>query len=157
MKYLKSMLESKKGNKYLFLDIDGVFIPFVENTNKRFFDDNEKWSKDAIENLNILYKKFNPKVIIISSYCNEKTIKEFQEKFKEIGFVGKISDKLKEQKSIKRFSQVKKLINNNDTVIIIDDREHDIKDFPELKRSWCQPAPLKGFTKKDLEKCLEMI
>ena len=156
MKYLK-YFESKKETIYLFLDIDGVFITFDEVSNHRYFDEDEKWSKEAIKNLNSLYEKFNPTVVIISSYCNEKSIKDFQKRFKEMGFTGKISDKLKNQKSDIRFSLVKKVIKKNDKFIIIDDMEHDIKDVPELKNNWCQPDSSKGFTKKDLEKCLNMI
>lgn len=156
MKYLR-YFESKKEITYLFLDIDGVFIPFDEVSNHRYFDEDDKWSKEAIKNLNTLYKKFNPIVVIISSYCNEKTVKEFQDKFKEMGFTGKISDKLKNQKSDTRFSLVKKMIVKNDRFIIIDDMEHDIKDNAELKINWCQPDSSKGFIKKDLDKCLNMI
>ena len=156
MKYLK-YFESVNDTIYLFLDIDGVFIPFKKNSNHRYFDDDDKWSKNAIENLNILYKKLIPIVVIISSYCNEKTTEDLQRRFKEMGFTGKISDKLKNQKSDKRFSLVKKMIGENDKFIIIDDMEHDIKDVPELKNNWCQPNSTKGFTKKDLSKCLNMI
>ena len=75
MKYLK-YFESKKNDVYIFLDIDGVCIPFYENSNHRYFEDKEKWSKEAITNLNNFHKKYKPNVVIISSYCNEKTLKE---------------------------------------------------------------------------------
>ena len=160
MKYLKRfLLESKKDNIYIFLDIDGVCIPFDENSNHRYFEDKEKWSKESIKNLNSLHKKYKPNVVIISSYCNEKTLKELSDKFKEMEFNGKIIEKLKGQKSEIRFLQVKKYIeaNNVDKFVIIDDIEHDIKDVPELKSNWCRPKSNKGFTKEDLSKCYDIL
>jgi len=158
MKYLK-YFESKKNDVYIFLDIDGVCIPFDENSNHRYFEDKEKWSKEAITNLNNFHKKYKPNVVIISSYCNEKTLKELQDKFIEMGFKGTITEKLKGQKSEIRFSLVKKYVkeNNIDKFVIIDDIEHDIKDVPEIKKNWCRPKSNKGFTKEDLSDCYKML
>ena len=42
-------------NSYIFLDVNGVMIPFDRDSKfdyHKFFDMNEKWSKEAISTLN---------------------------------------------------------------------------------------------------------
>ena len=155
--------ENKKDNNklYLFLDIDGVFIPFEneDSVDHECFYEREKWSKAAVLNLNKLYKEFKPMIVIISSYAKSKTEKEIQDAFIKIGFEGKINHDLKDEKSKLRFEQVMSYVTSNNIkrFIIIDDQPHDIKKIPELKKIWCQPNIKRAFTEQDLDECRKII
>ena len=158
------VLIEKKGNSerpYLFLDVDGVFIPFESHNSvdHTYFDKPEKWSKSAIDNLNTLCKKFNPKIIIISSYRKTKTHEQIKSHFKKLGFIGNIVSELPDYNHEKRFQEVYEFVkkNNIKDYIIIDDQKHDMYKEPELKSKWCKPSIKTGFTSSDLEKSIDIL
>lgn len=146
---------------YLFLDIDGVFIPFANQNvvDHSYFTKLEKWSKESVDHLNKLWDKFKPKIIIISSYRKFKTHTEIKEALKKAGFKGNLTNELPDFKHEKRDAEINNFIkiNNITNYVIIDDMRHDIDKFPELKKKWCQPSTKYGFRDVDLDKCIKIL
>lgn len=153
--------KSNKQRTYLFLDIDGVFIPFEnhDSVDHSYFDKIEKWSKDAIDNLNSLCKQFTPKVVIISSFRLSKTLEQIKKTLKKAGFIGDVISELPNRKDEKRFQEVSDYVkdNNISNYIIIDDQNHDIEKASHLKTNWCKPSIKTGFTSSDLNKCIKLL
>lgn len=155
---ISTMQEKMKMNddKYLFLDVDGVVIPFNDETDgdyHKFFNNVEKWSKQAIETLNEIWKEYQPKIVIISSYKRSKTLKEIQDKFKEAGFVGVLSGELKDvMKYEDRFENIGIYVKNKniDDFIIIDDKKHDIDKIKYIKNHWLNLKSKVGLKLSDI-------
>ena len=145
---------------YVFLDIDGVLIPYhEEKADHTNFNVIEKWSRNAIRNLNLLCKRFDPKIVIISSYRKTKTIEDVKERFKSVGIQHEISEFLPLEQNERRFQQVKDYTesHNIDNFVIVDDEPHDIKNVPELSKNWCHVNKLVGFSLKDLKRAFSIL
>jgi hypothetical protein len=135
MIYIKNFEAYKKDNsiKVIFQDIDGPLIPYDENSKvdyHKFFNEDEKWSKTAINHLNNIVKKTGAKVVISSSYRDDKTKKQIEDKMKKVGFEYEIYDLVDNDKSKKRGADIKDWMKNKDieNFIIIDDNKHDFYD-----------------------------
>lgn len=159
----KILMENKDTNQrpYLFLDIDGVFIPFNnhDSVDHTYFNKPDKWSKEAIKSLNELCNKFNPKIIIISSFRVTRTLQQIKDGLKNAGFIGDVISELPNKKDEKRFQEVSEYIkkNNITNYIIIDDQNHDIEKATNLKTNLCKPSIKTGFTSSDLKKCISIL
>jgi len=133
MKHIKTFEKYSNNIKVIFEDIDGPLIPYDENSDvdyHKFFDDEDKWSKDSMKNLNNIIDKTNSKLIISSSYRDDKTKSEILKMMKKAGFKYDIYDMVANDKSKKRGSDIKKWMENKkiDNFIIIDDNKHDFYD-----------------------------
>jgi hypothetical protein len=135
MRHIKTFEAHKKDNniKVVFQDIDGPLIPYDEDSKvdrHTFFDEDDKWSKTAMKHLNNIVKKTNSKVVISSSYRDEKTKTQIEDKMKKAGFEYEIYDLVDNDKSKKRGADIKDWMKNKDieNFIIIDDNKHDFYD-----------------------------
>jgi hypothetical protein len=135
MRYIKTFEAHKKYDKIkvIFQDIDGPLIPYDEDSkvdHHLFFDQDDKWSKTAIKHLNNIVKKTDAKVVISSSYRDEKTKTQIEDKMKKAGFEYEIYDMVDNDKSKKRGSDIKDWMKhkNIENFIIVDDNKHDFYD-----------------------------
>lgn len=83
--------------KIIFLDIDGVLNSafWYEKRFKESLDipyPDSEFDPETIQRLNRIIKNTKAKVVISSSWRSSKTIKEMQELFNRLGFVGEIID-----------------------------------------------------------------
>lgn len=140
--------ENKKNDYYIFLDINGVLIPYNKKSDEdyhKFFDIDDKWSKEAIGVINKICDKYDAKVILISSIKRKREFSEIKSKLKSQGFTGDLIGKLKDYFGYKnRFRNVKKYINDNNIInyIVLDDKKHDISDIKNI--NWIKTKSKKG-------------
>jgi len=98
MKY-KITVKNNLGQKYLFLDIDGVLNSFEDYnmTGEEFEKNIHKLSfvlsPNQINLLNKIVEEFNPKIILSSYWRTRYSTKKINKKFKKKNFIGKILDK----------------------------------------------------------------
>ena len=127
----KITVKNKNGQKYLFLDIDGVLNSFDDYnmTGKEFLkklnDISFILSKEQIKLLNRIVKEYNPKIVLSSYWRTRYKLEEINKMFKENGFLGQIigmtDEDGKEHKE--RWSQIKRYIDKHNVknFIILDD------------------------------------
>lgn len=132
MKY-KIRLKNTNGQKYLFLDIDGVMNSFDDYnmTGKEFLkklnDISFILNKKQINILNQIIEEYNP-IIILSSYWRTRySTKEINKIFKQNDFIGEIQDKTDEkgEEHKERWAQIKRYIDKHNVknfIILDDDR-----------------------------------
>ena len=178
IKYILSRFDNKKqkylsnhnyvneslsdNDNYLFLDINGVMIPFDRDDKidyHDFFDMDEKWSQEAISVLNKICDD-RCKVILITSYIRSKSFTDIKNRLREVGFNGNIVDKLKYRYDISnRFENILYYVNKNNisNYVVIDDKKHDIDIVPEIKSHWCNTRSKDGLMKKHISKIERMI
>ena len=140
MRYIKTFEAHKKDDsiKVIFQDIDGPLIPYDEDSKvdrHTFFNQDDKWSKTAMKHLNNIIKKTGAKVVISSSYRDEKTKKQIQDAMEKAGFEYEIYDLVDNDKSKKRGADIKNWMKNKNikNFIIIDDNKHDFYDVFDEK------------------------
>jgi hypothetical protein len=144
----KKFNESKLEDYYIFLDINGVLIPYNKKSDEdhhKFFDIDNKWSKEAIDVINKICDKYDTKVILISSFKRKRKFSEIKSKLKSQGFTGKLVDKLKDYFGYKnRFRNIEKYINDNNIInyIVLDDKKHDISDMKNI--NWIKTKSKEG-------------
>jgi hypothetical protein len=152
-KFFESIVDS-----YIFLDIDGVMIPFDRDSKfdyHKFFDMDEKWSQEAISVLNKICDLHKCKVVLITSFIRSKSFSELKNRLKEVGFNGNIVDELKYHYSKgNRFENVSYYVKENDITnyVVIDDKKHDIDKAPEIRPHWCNTRSKDGLKKEDITK-----
>jgi len=150
------------GIKVIFEDINGPLIPFDEESKvdyHKYFSDENKWSKDAMSNLNTIIEKTDAKVVISSSYRDEKTKSRIEEMMIKAGFKYKIYDLIGNEKSKSRGEDIKKWLSNNKIVsnfIIIDDKKKDFNDIFSKKHIIKTTHKL-GITKDIADEAIEKL
>lgn len=96
-------MNNKKDN-IIFLDIDGVLTSNINRKEKykehQKIKDKWEWKKfwfdeNCIKQLNYLVQSTNSKIVISSTWRKNHTLKQLQQIFKEVGFVGEIIGKTK--------------------------------------------------------------
>ena len=154
-------IEEEKRN-IIFLDIDGVMLPYDPDKNvdyHKFFFQKDKWSKNAMENLNKLIKKTDGVVIISSSYRKNKTKAEVQKMFDDVGFEYKIQELLYDVKNEGRGEDMVEFLKKNKNKIknfvAIDDNLHDFHKFIPFQNVKVKSD--KGFTKKNMWDAIEIL
>lgn len=157
----KVLKESKeeKTDKFIFLDIDGVLIPAesVSMINHADFDDNEKWNKKSINNLNELIKETGAKIVISSHYRKLKTMEEIKNKFKELGINASIVGEISKGNNMLRGEEIQKYVDDNNIkdFVVIDDLSHDFNNF--FPEKYVKPKTNIGFDKENLKKALNIL
>ena len=145
-------------NSYIFLDVNGVMIPFDRDSKfdyHKFFDMNEKWSKEAISTLNKICDTYKCKVVLITSFIRSKSFIDIKNKLKEVGFTGNVVDELEYHYSKgNRFENVSYYVKENDITnyVVIDDKKHDIDKAPEIRPHWCNTRSKEGLKKEHITK-----
>jgi len=129
---IKEKTKDEKIN-IIFEDIDGPLIPYDENSKvdyHMFFNNPNKWNKDAMKRLNTIIEKTDAKLVLTSSYSSTKTKKEIENMMKIVGYKYKIYDLVKNDDK-GRGDDIKTWLKHNknvDNYIIIDDKKHDLYD-----------------------------
>jgi hypothetical protein len=129
-RYIQFITEKKSQKCYMFLDIDGCLVDKSENKEDEY---NSDFHKEAVDIINKLEDKFNLKIIISSSWRNDKSFKWIKNKFEKNGI--KIFDTTPHEPKHKRSEQIKRWLDDNykdgESFVIIDDEHPDIrKMFP---------------------------
>lgn len=146
-------------DKVIFLDIDGVFIPFEDKKQPyhQYFNEDKHWSKEALTLLSKLISKTDAKIVLSSSYRKSRSKQEIEQRFESLGFDHPIYDVTPSIKASKRGAEVLSWIEKHkvNNYIIIDDNKFDFeKLFPgKLVRTNHQ----KGFTKEDYIRALTLL
>lgn len=148
--------ENVTSDSYIFLDIDGVLMPFkneasVDHTQ---FENIGAWSAKAVHYINKLVREHNSKVVIISSYRKIKSKDEIQKMFDRVGLEFKIYDLLPDHAIEKRGQEITEYVTNNNITdyIVIDDNRHDFATQPFYHTQWIHVDTSKGFTVTDYTK-----
>jgi polyphosphate kinase 2 len=125
----KILYEHKYDNqdKIIFLDINGVLIPEVDDIelNIKYFNDNNVWSKKAIAFMNEIIHDTHAKIVLVSSYRKIKTLKELQRRFSQVGIIGHVIGTI--SNSVNRGLGVEMWLKEHPNVenfVIIDDNQH---------------------------------
>ena len=161
--YSQFIKESTSDDNYIFLDIDGVVIPYDRDSKfdyHKFFNMKEKWSKEAISVLNQICKEYNCKVVLITSYISSKPFIEIKDKLKELGFNGKVVDELKYHYGKEnRFENISYYVKEKgiSNYVVIDDQRHDIDKDPEIRKHWCNTHSKDGLKKENLSKIKSIL
>lgn len=161
--YSQFIKESTSDDNYIFLDIDGVVIPYDRDSKfdyHKFFNMKEKWSKEAISVLNQICKEYNCKVVLITSYISSKPFSEIKDKLKELGFNGKVVDELKYHYGKEnRFENISYYVKEKgiSNYVVIDDQRHDIDKDPEIRKHWCNTHSKDGLKKEHLSKIKSIL
>jgi histidinol phosphatase-like enzyme len=130
-KYGEFILEKKSKQMYLFLDVDGVLTPKLANKEDEY---KAKFHPEAVKYLRKLLDKFDLKIIISSSWRNDKSFKWIKNRFEEDDI--KIHDITPNHQKHKRSKQIQMWLDDNgknyESFAIIDDEHPDIgKLFPD--------------------------
>ena len=150
------------GIKIIFEDIDGPLIPYNKESDvnyHNFFNEPDKWSKTAMSNLNTIIEKTDAKVVLSSSYRDDKPKSEIEDMMKKAGFKYKLYDCVPNDKSKKRGADIKDWLKNNKNVsnfIIIDDNKHDLYDVFSKKHIVKTTHEL-GITDSIMEEAIEKL
>jgi hypothetical protein len=151
--------EENIGN-VIFLDIDGVLIPYDVHSQKvhEYFDDNYKWKKEAVIYINDLIRKTDAKVVITSSYRKKYTKEQITKQMKEEGFEYDVYDMTPALKNTERWEEISKWIDLHKIkkFIIFDDVENEdiIDHFPD---NFVMCKHSKGLRLKNYEKALKLF
>ena len=161
---VNELVNLSKVKKYniIFMDIDGVLIPYKKSDGDyhKFFNEENKWSKDSIKQMNKLIKELDAKVVLISSYRKDKTKKEIERELKKVGFDYELYDQVSGTENKKRGVCIKEWLRTNKNkvknFVIIDDHRHDFKE-DNLEQYSVKPESKDGFTKKDYKDAIEIV
>ena len=147
--------------KVLFLDIDGVLIPFPEKSmvDHELFDYPESWNIDAMNSLNRIIDETRCEIIISSSYRKYKSLEEIQMAMTNAGFRHAISGEIaKNDEGESRAELVKKWLSDNGVsdYCVIDDSRHM---FPEIlpKGRVVKPSTERGLTDELADEAIEIL
>ncbi len=150
----------------IYLDIDGVL-------NRGSTLHKEELSHDLIENLSILVKETQSKVILISSWRNyfegtvpkNKKAKLLVDNFKKYNIkIEEVFPKSNENRSEEVFNHIRK--NDIKNFVILDDDPYKYKEIPLLSNHWVRPIagsynwiPIEaqGFNKTKLVEALVIL
>lgn len=152
MKYLKTYEEKKENiGNFIFLDIDGVLIPYDVHEQKvhEFFNKDYKWKEKSIDLLNKLIDEMDAKIVLTSSYRKKYSKEEINKRLKKEGFEYEIFDFAPAIKDKDRCFEITDWIDKHkiDKFIILDDVENEnIGDKYSDNFVMCKHK--KGFTKK---------
>jgi hypothetical protein len=155
-------LDKIKKKDIVFLDLDGVLIPYNKDDKDRdeFFLHTNKWSKEAIRNMNKLIKKLDAEIVLISTQGRKRSKKEIEKKFKQVGFDYELFDEVNYNDARTKGVEIEKWINKNkDTVknfVIIDDHKQNFKEY-NLDKCWVNVKSDIGFTKDDMKNAIDII
>ncbi len=85
-----------QNSKYIFLDLDGVLIPFEDHNlpDHEDFIDPSTWSTTAITYLNKLVEYTKSRIIIVSGYRKIHSIEDIHDAMKNAGFKGSLAGKI---------------------------------------------------------------
>ena len=147
----------EKNNPIIFCDVDGCLIPFEGKTDHRYFSEVDKWSKNAMINLNKIIEETGAEIIISSTYRKTKTKEEIQKAFEKAGFKYKIKELLPHH-NLDRASAINLFLKNKkDTnFIIIDDHKHKIPEFFP-KHVFIKIKTTIGITYNDAKKAIKSL
>ena len=163
MPYTKELINKKKEtiNKVIFLDLDGVMMPFTKGNKRQrenHFDEDNKWSKESINYLNQLTRATGAKIVVISSLRKIKTHTEIKNKFKEMGIKGEIIGFTPILENEYRGDEIFKWLSdyNVKNFVIIDDEEHH--NIPDLfGDNYIKPKSDVGINEKKFNQALEIL
>lgn len=154
----------------LFLDFDGTTLPlhyenFLKQMNivskgKSVGKDKYGYffSPEVMDNIKVLVDKFDPDIIITSTWKNDLKLFGLQQMWIERGYAGRLYDITEPININKRGLEIKGYLKNNeyDKYIIIDDMGSDFFE-PEQISSLIQCDPNFGFDKEKLKEAIKLL
>lgn len=152
--------DSSSVGNVIFLDVDGVIIPYNKHSQKihKYFDEDFAWSPRAIGLMNDLVRETESRIVLTSSYRKKYDKEEISDRFKEEGLDFEVFDYTPAIKDTRRKDEIKEWLNTHvvDDFVIIDDEEnHDILDYWPDNFVECNHK--NGFDDNDYLRALDML
>jgi hypothetical protein len=117
----------------IFLDIDGVMLPYLsEYLKTRHEDGDYHFKPECVEALNLITDRLNAKIVISSTWRSNRSLKRLQELFKNRGVTGEVID-ITPKLGGDRGEEIQTWIDMNecdDFIIIDDEMKGIINHFP---------------------------